>query len=38
VVHGGEPLWLWPVVIGIPLAVLGLASSAARKRRAFAGR
>jgi hypothetical protein len=38
VVHGGEPLWLWPVVIGIPLAVLGLAISAARKRRAFAGR
>ncbi len=38
VVHGGEPLWLWPVVIGVPLAVLGLAISAARKRRAFAGR
>lgn len=38
VVHGGEPLWLWPVVIGIPLAVLGLAISAARRRRAFAGR
>lgn len=38
VVHGAEPLWLWPVVIGIPLAVLGLAISAARRRRAFAGR
>ncbi|MBZ4419366.1 hypothetical protein [Myxococcus sp. RHSTA-1-4] len=37
VVHSGEPLWLWPVVIGVPLAVLGLAISAARKRRSFGG-
>lgn len=37
VVHAGEPLWLWPVVIGVPLAVLGLAISAARKRRSFGG-
>lgn len=33
VVHSGEPLWLWPVVIGVPLAVLGLAIAAARRRR-----
>ncbi|MFP2932965.1 hypothetical protein ACLESO_49020 [Pyxidicoccus sp. 3LG] len=34
VVRSGEPLWLWPVVLGVPLAVLGLAISAARRRRA----
>ncbi|WP_426754830.1 hypothetical protein [Myxococcus sp. Y35] len=34
VVHDGEPLWLWPVVLGVPLAVLLLAVTAARKRRA----
>ncbi|QSQ23096.1 hypothetical protein JY651_49795 [Pyxidicoccus parkwayensis] len=33
VVHGGEPLWLWPIVIGVPLAVLGLAIAAARRKR-----
>lgn len=38
VVHGGEPPWLWPAVIGVPLAVLGLAISAARRRRAAAAR
>jgi hypothetical protein len=38
VVHGGEPLWLWPVVIGVPLAVLGLAISAARRKRAASAR
>ncbi|NMO20685.1 hypothetical protein HPC49_43915 [Pyxidicoccus fallax] len=37
VVDAGEPLWLWPVVIGVPLAVLGLAISAARRRRSFGG-
>lgn len=37
VVHAGEPLWLWPVVIGIPLAALGLAIAAARRRRGFGG-
>ncbi len=37
VVHGGEPLWLWPVVLGVPLAMLGLAIAAARKRRSFGG-
>ncbi|HZI14343.1 MAG TPA: hypothetical protein VE153_28515 [Myxococcus sp.] len=34
VVSGGEPLWLWAVVLGVPLAVLGLAISAARRKRA----
>lgn len=38
VVSGGEPLWLWPVVLGVPLAVLGLAIAAARRKRAaYAG-
>jgi hypothetical protein len=34
VVSAGEPLWLWAVVLGVPLAVLGLAISAARRKRA----
>ncbi|MCP3141668.1 hypothetical protein [Pyxidicoccus xibeiensis] len=34
VVHGAEPLWLWLVVLGVPLVVLGLAIAAARRRRA----
>ncbi|GHH01885.1 hypothetical protein [Comamonas sp. JC664] len=38
VVLTGEPLWLWPVVLGVPLAVLLLTLAAARKRRGVAAR
>ncbi|AEI64855.1 hypothetical protein LILAB_14750 [Corallococcus macrosporus] len=38
VIHGGEPLWLWPVVLGVPVAVLLLTVTAARKRRRAAAR
>ncbi|MFP2957957.1 hypothetical protein ACLEPN_09035 [Myxococcus sp. 1LA] len=38
VIHGGEPLWLWPAVLGVPLAVLLLTVAAARKRRGAAAR
>ncbi|PTL79887.1 hypothetical protein [Vitiosangium sp. GDMCC 1.1324] len=34
VVQAGPPLWLWPVVIGVPLLVLALAVMAARRQRA----
>jgi len=38
VIHGDEPLWLWPAVLGVPLAVLLLTVAAALKRRAAAAR
>ncbi|NVJ03683.1 hypothetical protein HUW63_00275 [Myxococcus sp. AM001] len=38
VIHGGEPLWLWPAVLGVPLAVLLLTVAAARRRRGVATR
>lgn len=38
VIHNGEPLWLWPLVLGVPLAVLLLTVAAARKRRGAAAR
>lgn len=34
VVQAGPPLWLWPVVLGVPLLVLLLAVMAARRQRA----
>jgi hypothetical protein len=34
VVQAGPPLWLWPVVLGVPLLVLTLAVMAARRQRA----
>jgi hypothetical protein len=34
VVQAGAPLWLWPVVLGVPLLVLLLAVKAARRQRA----
>ncbi|WNG43581.1 hypothetical protein F0U60_05275 [Archangium minus] len=34
VVQAGPPLWLWPVVLGVPLLVLALAVMAARRQRA----
>lgn len=34
VVQAGPPLWLWPVVLGVPLLVLVLAVMAARRQRA----
>lgn len=37
VVQAAPPLWLWPVVIGIPLLVLLLAMTAARRHRARRG-
>ncbi|QRN96377.1 hypothetical protein JRI60_46460 [Archangium violaceum] len=33
VVQAGPPLWLWPVVLGVPLLVLGLAMMAAARRK-----
>jgi hypothetical protein len=33
VVRAGTPLWLWPVMLGVPLLVLALAVMAARRRR-----
>ncbi|WAM25404.1 hypothetical protein [Myxococcus sp. NMCA1] len=38
VIRGGEPLWLWPLVLGVPLVVLLLTVAAARKRRGVAAR
>ncbi len=37
VVQAGTPLWLWPVMLGVPLLVLALAVMAARRRRARHG-
>ncbi|MBJ6759863.1 hypothetical protein JGU66_03755 [Myxococcaceae bacterium JPH2] len=34
VVYTGAPAWLWPLVIGVPLATLGLAIASVRRRRA----
>lgn len=33
VVQAGLPLWVWPVLLGLPLLVLWLAMSAARRKR-----
>ncbi|AKQ63645.1 hypothetical protein A176_000557 [Myxococcus hansupus] len=38
VIHDSAPLWLWPVVLGVPVAVLLLTLSAARNRRRAAAR
>jgi hypothetical protein len=37
VVQAGTPLWLWPVMLGVPLLMLALAVMAARRRRARHG-
>lgn len=33
VIYAGAPLWLWPLVIGVPVLVLALAVASARRRR-----